>query len=113
MRISDWSSDVCSSDLYKQSGGVSTYKVDVDWTVTDGVRLRGGYQRAIRAPNVGELYTATTGLYPTIGLIANGGGDPCDIRSSFRTGSNGADVRDICVAQGMPDRKSTRLNSSH
>ncbi|WP_062768539.1 TonB-dependent receptor domain-containing protein [Sphingopyxis terrae] len=88
---------------YKQSGGVSTYKVDVDWTVTDGVRLRGGYQRAIRAPNVGELYTATTGLYPTIGLIANGGGDPCDIRSSYRTGSNGAAVRGICVAQGMPD----------
>lgn len=88
---------------YKQSGGVSAYKIDVDWTVTDGFRLRGGYQRAIRAPNVGELYTATTGLYPTIGLIANGGGDPCDIRSAFRTGADGADVRAICVAQGMPD----------
>lgn len=87
---------------YKQSGGVSTYKVDVDWTVVEGLRLRGGYQRAIRAPNVGELYTATTGLYPTIGLIANGAGDPCDIRSGFRTGANGAKVRDICIAQGMP-----------
>lgn len=88
---------------YKQSGGVSTYKVDVDWTVVDGVRLRGGYQRAIRAPNVGELYTATTGLFPTIGSVANGAGDPCDTRSAFRTGANGAQVRAICVAQGMPD----------
>lgn len=87
---------------YKQSGGVSTYKVDVDWTVVDGVRLRGGYQRAIRAPNVGELYSAATGVFPTIGFAANGAGDPCDVRGSFRSGPNGAQVRAICIAQGMP-----------
>jgi outer membrane receptor protein involved in Fe transport len=85
---------------YKRSGGVSTYKVDVDWTVVNGVRLRGGYQRAIRAPNVGELYTATTGVFPTIG-VAPAAGDPCDLRSTFRAGANEAKVRDICLSQGM------------
>lgn len=88
---------------YKQSGGVSTYKVDVDWTVVEGLRLRGGYQRAIRAPSVGELYTATTGAFPSIGLATRGAGDPCDIRGAFRSGPDGAKVRAICVAQGMPD----------
>jgi outer membrane receptor protein involved in Fe transport len=90
---------------YKRSGGVSTYKVDVDWTLVDGVRLRGGYQRAIRAPNVGELYTATTGEFPTIGSAGTSptSGDPCDNRSSARNGPNAAAVRAICLSQGIPD----------
>lgn len=87
---------------YDRAGGVSTYKADLNWTVIDALRLRGGYQRAIRAPNVGELFTASTGLFPTIGLIASGGGDPCDIRSPYRTGANGAQVRALCIAQGIP-----------
>jgi hypothetical protein len=28
---------------YNTVGGISTYKVDGDWTVIDGLRLRGGY----------------------------------------------------------------------
>jgi len=86
---------------YDRSGGVSTYKADLDWTVVPGFRLRGGYQRAIRAPNVGELFSGAIGSFPTIGLITNGGGDPCDTRSRYRTGMNGAAVRAICVAQGL------------
>lgn len=88
---------------YDQGGGVSTYKADLEWSIVPGLRMRGGYQRAIRAPNVGELFSGATGVFPTIGLIANGGGDPCDIRSPYRTGANAARVRDICVAQGMPE----------
>src|SRR4029079_13568228 len=29
-------------------------------------------------------------------------GDPCDVRSTARTGANGASVRDLCLAQGIP-----------
>lgn len=88
---------------YDRSGGVSTYKADLDWAVVPGLRLRGGYQRAIRAPNVGEFFSGATGTFPTIGLITNGAGDPCDIRSRYRTGANGANVRAICVAQGLSE----------
>lgn len=87
---------------YDRSGGVSTYKADLNWVVADALRLRGGYQRAIRAPNVGELFTASTGLFPTIGLVTQGGGDPCDIRSAYRTGGNATQVRALCLAQGIP-----------
>ena len=87
---------------YDRSGGVSTYKADLDWKVVDWLRLRGGYQRAIRAPNVGELFTASTGVFPTIGSAAQGAGDPCDTRSVYRNGANAGSVRALCLAQGVP-----------
>lgn len=87
---------------YDRSGGVSTYKADLDWKVVNWLRLRGGYQRAIRAPNVGELFTASTGVFPTIGSAAQGAGDPCDTRSVYRTGPNAAAARALCLAQGVP-----------
>ncbi len=88
---------------YDRSGGVSTYKADLDWKVVSWLRLRGGYQRAIRAPNVGELFTASTGVYPTIGSATQGAGDPCDIRSVYRTGANASAVQALCLAQGVPN----------
>jgi iron complex outermembrane receptor protein len=42
---------------YSTSGGVNTYKVGGDWAITDWVRLRAGYNRAVRAPNIVELFT--------------------------------------------------------
>lgn len=41
---------------YSTSGGADTYKIGLVADVTDNVRLRGGYNRAIRAANVGELF---------------------------------------------------------
>ncbi len=42
---------------YEFAGGVHAYKGDVSWQVFDALRLRGGYQRAVRAPNVIELFS--------------------------------------------------------
>jgi iron complex outermembrane receptor protein len=41
---------------YSNAGNTNTYKVSGDWTVVDGVRFRAGYNRAVRAPNVVELF---------------------------------------------------------
>ncbi|MEX1237107.1 MAG: TonB-dependent receptor, partial [Pseudomonadales bacterium] len=41
---------------YDTSGGASTFKIGASAQVTDMVRLRGGFNRAIRAANVGELF---------------------------------------------------------
>jgi len=92
---------------YDTIGSVSTYKAGADWKVAGGLMLRGGLQRAIRAPSVGELYAAPqTGFVP-VGSPTSGGrpalsGDPCDIRGAYRTGPNAAQVRALCIAQGVP-----------
>ncbi len=41
---------------YSTSGGYNTYKALLNWAITDSWRLRGGYNRAVRAANVYELF---------------------------------------------------------
>ncbi|MCW2419261.1 TonB-dependent receptor domain-containing protein [Sphingobium sp. B8D3B] len=85
---------------YDPSGPVSTYKADFDWKIIDSIVLRGGYQRAVRAPNVGEFYLGVTRALTQIGSFPSGG-DPCDVRSTLRTGANASSVRSLCIAQGI------------
>jgi outer membrane receptor protein involved in Fe transport len=55
---------------YAYGGGNSTYKLGVDWQVIPDIRLRGSYERAVRAPNVQELFS------PQVPGLT-GGTDPC------------------------------------
>lgn len=88
---------------YVLSGGTNTYKGDVDWAVIDGWRLRGGYERAIRAPSVNELFAGNSTYYANRTVQnSSGAGDPCDIRLPTRTGPNGAQVAALCTAEGLP-----------
>ena len=57
---------------YDSVGSIGTYKINGEWSVTDWLRFRGGYQKASRAPNLGELFTARTNT-----LLNAGDGDPC------------------------------------
>jgi iron complex outermembrane recepter protein len=50
----------------------NTYKVGLQWTPVSDVRLRGSFQRAVRAPNVVELFTPAA-----IGLDGTYSADPC------------------------------------
>lgn len=79
-------------------GGISTYKAEANWAVQDEVRLRGSYQRAVRAPNISELFSSTFQDNPE--LV-----DPCNYNSPFRTGNvSGVDpakVATLCAAQGV------------
>src|SRR3546814_16414605 len=43
LRISDWSSDVCSSDLLAQHVALALQGAGVDAGAVDGLRLRGGH----------------------------------------------------------------------
>lgn len=87
---------------YDLSGGVDTYKADFNWALTSSFRLRGGYQRAVRAPSVGELYVAAQTESNGYGLVVNGQGDQCEAGSPLRTGANAAAVEALCLAQGVP-----------
>jgi iron complex outermembrane receptor protein len=42
---------------YNTAGGVTSYKVGAEWQIVDDVKLRGSFNRAVRAPNVLELFT--------------------------------------------------------
>lgn len=87
---------------YTTSGGVNTFEGDLKWSPVQSLLVRGSYQRAVRAPNIGELFSAASGSQIAFGTPPASIGDPCDIRSPARTGANGAAVRALCLAQGMP-----------
>ncbi len=78
---------------YNSFAGQSTWKADGSWTVVDGLRLRGGYSVAIRAPSLADLFVGQSVSNQNVTS------DPCDIQSSFRTGANAAKVQALCAAQ--------------
>jgi iron complex outermembrane receptor protein len=55
---------------YNLGFDTDTYKLGMDWAPVDSLRLRGSYQKAVRSPNIQELF-----LQPRVQL--NGNGDPC------------------------------------
>ncbi len=57
---------------YNTIGGTGTYSFGAIYKPTDWFTLRGTFSRAVRAPNIGELFSPQTGA--TIGVDA----DPCD-----------------------------------
>lgn len=92
---------------YNTIGGALTYKADATWQVDDRLTFRGGYSRAIRAPNIGDLYTPQRQSPQTIGSAGANvtTGDPCDVNSAFRKGNlslNAAAIRGLCLSQGVP-----------
>lgn len=71
----------------------NAYKLELSWAPLDDVRVRASYQRAVRAPNFGELF--------------DGGGsapqyfDPCSVTSAIRNGPNAAQVATLCGLTGL------------
>jgi iron complex outermembrane recepter protein len=87
---------------YDLTGGSATYKGDIDWSVSNGFRLRGGYERAIRAPAVSELFSGNSTQYQNLATISGTLSDPCDVTLPYVAGANGAQIKALCAAQGLP-----------
>jgi outer membrane receptor protein involved in Fe transport len=77
------------SDYTTQPKPVKTYKVAGSWKVYDDLMLRVSYNKAIRAPSVGELYAPQSNGFPT-------STDPCSAR-----GAPNAQVRQACINSGI------------
>src|SRR3546814_16619153 len=92
MRISDWSSDVCSSDLNSYSGGTA---------VNTGTLLVNGDQSA--ATGVTSVGAATLGGTGTIG------GDVILLGGTLAPGSNG--VGTLTIAGGLSLDAASTLRS--
>ncbi|WP_375402710.1 TonB-dependent receptor domain-containing protein [uncultured Sphingomonas sp.] len=85
----------------ERSFSTTTYKGAGSWEPFDGVKIRGNYARAVRAPNIAELFN------PVNTTLTNLADDPC---ANLR--DNGSQIpgravptgvlRDVCIAQGAP-----------
>ncbi len=67
------------------SGSYSTWKLAGDWQIIPELRVRGGWQRASRAPNVIETFSPQAVGLTTLPGLSNGEEDPCAGATPFRT----------------------------
>jgi len=70
-----------------------TYKIGMDWAPVQDIKFRGSYQKAVRAANVVELFTAQG--FNLFDLP----GDPC---GADLVGTSGAASDAACLANGVP-----------
>lgn len=82
----------------KPSFNATSWKVGVNWAPADAIKFRGNYQKAVRAPNIGELFA------PTSTGLTNLATDPCSGTKPGTVGgaNTGAqnDLWAVCLAQG-------------
>jgi iron complex outermembrane recepter protein len=92
------------SSKYKSGVDAKTYGAGLEYSPLQEVRFRGGFQRAVRAPNLVELYTAQgNALYdndadPCAGAVVNGkanGGDGATFAQCANTGVTAAQFGNI------------------
>lgn len=76
---------------YSNIGNVESFAAAVNWAPTEWVSARIGYQQAVRAPNVSELFLGASNGFP-------GATDPCS-SGGFQPGIT--DVA-LCEATGVP-----------
>ncbi len=75
---------------YSNIGNVQSYAGAINWTLNEMISARVGYQRAVRAPNVSELFLGQSNGFP-------GADDPC-AADGFIPGTT--DVA-LCQAMGV------------
>jgi outer membrane receptor protein involved in Fe transport len=79
---------------YSTSGNVDSYKYGADWSPIEGLRIRGMFQRAVRAANIAELFAPVT---PGTGDLLV---DPC-ANGTPATPLVGQ-LAALCIATGVP-----------
>jgi iron complex outermembrane recepter protein len=79
---------------YSTAGRVWTWKAGGQWRPSAGLRIRGMWQRAVRAPNVEELFE---------NLVVNPDGFTLGFVDFCRASADpaGSGLADVCLAQGM------------
>jgi outer membrane receptor protein involved in Fe transport len=74
-------------------GNTFTWAAGAEWAPIQDIRFRAQYQRAVRAPNVGELFGGQSQGFPSAT-------DPCG--ASSPVAGRTATVRSLCEATGVP-----------
>jgi len=89
------------SSNYSTVGSVETYKVGADYSPVSWLRFRAAHNKAVRAPNVFELFQNGDQGFPSYT-------DPCN-DTPVRTSSMAA----FCQTQGLPASAITGFNQSN
>lgn len=84
-RYSDYSLDAV--------GGSWTYTAGAEIAPIEDIRFRGQYSRAVRAPNVADLFGGNSTGFPAAT-------DPCSDRGAAATRTDA--LRALCIANGVP-----------
>jgi outer membrane receptor protein involved in Fe transport len=82
---------------YSGVGNTFTFAGGISWAPVSDFRLRGQFQRAVRAPNIGELFSPQTNGFPNISDPCGGGAN-----GGFGSVSDPATVTANCIADGVP-----------
>lgn len=77
---------------YSTTGASTTWKAGGSWEPAEGFKLRGMYQRAVRSPNIQELFASPVTGLSSLQL------DPC--QGALPTGNAGLTA--LCIATGAP-----------
>jgi len=95
VRYADYSNNV-NFETGKTSNDISNIAVKFggDWRINESLRLRGLYQRAVRAPNLAEI-GAPRSLTPFGGFASF---DPCAGSAPLED----PNLRELCIATGAP-----------
>lgn len=88
VRYSSYKVDAAGSPSFK----TTTYKAGGSWEPVDGLKLRGNYSHAVRAPNISELFTPQRTVLTALST------DPCAGAAPL----GNANLRAVCLAQGAP-----------
>ncbi|SEI73195.1 TonB-dependent Receptor Plug Domain [Sphingomonas sp. OV641] len=79
---------------YDSGFKTDTYKLGLNWSPVDDFRFRGSYQRAVRAPNVIELFSSQQLFEVELTENADGSYDPC-------SGANPIATLEQCARTGV------------
>jgi len=76
---------------YSLSGAVWSAATGFNWRPVTDLRIRGQYQRAVREPNIQDLFSQGADNYPAVY-------DPCAAEYIASYGG----ITDLCIASGVP-----------
>ena len=78
---------------YSTAGSVESYKIAGSWAPVEELRFRVGFNTAVRAPNIGELFAPEGEGFP-------GAADPCSSNTPVADQTDA--LRNLCIATGVP-----------
>jgi len=92
---------------FNTTGNSFTWKALADWQVTDWLRLRGGFNKAERAPNIAELFQAPQQTFSSLPL-----GDVCSDANSLPYSAGPGNTTNRTAVRALCETLMNRIDPS-